>query len=117
MVEAAAGAALEVIDAQYGGILPDSASVLVACRQWLAAADGQVSEAGTTIDVRLARASPRWMVTELRPADPGSVATRLSAAASAVLGSSRIVLAPAAVADVLSGQVHDSVLAAMLACP
>ena len=39
----------------------------------------------------------------------------LSAAAVQVLGSPRIVLPPAASTDIRSGQVHESVLAAMLA--
>lgn len=36
-------AALQVIDAQYGGILTDSASVLVVCRQWTRSGGGPVT--------------------------------------------------------------------------
>ncbi|MEY9945274.1 hypothetical protein ABH937_002350 [Kitasatospora sp. GAS1066B] len=108
-------AALQVIDAQYGGILADSASVLVVCDQWTAASPtGPVTAGGTTVDVRLSAAAPRWTVTALHPAAPGAAAGSLSAAASSVLADSRIELPPAALADVRSGSVHDSVLQAML---
>ncbi|MFG2693297.1 hypothetical protein [Kitasatospora sp. NPDC048407] len=107
-------AAVEVIDAQYGGLLSDSASVLVVCRQWLAGPNGAPQSAGTTVDVRLSRADPRWDVTALHPADPGPPAATLSDPATRVLAQPRIVLPPAAAADVRSGQVHDSVLSAML---
>ncbi len=96
-------------------LLLGGAGTLAACTSGSPSLPATVTSSGDGTPA--SRASPRWMVTELRPADPGSVATRLSAAANAVLGSSRIVLAPAAVADVRSGQVLDSVLAAMLACP
>ncbi|RKE17138.1 hypothetical protein [Streptomyces sp. TLI_171] len=107
-------AALEVVYAQYGGLLTDTASVLVVCRQWLAAADGGVVSTGTTVDVRLSRATPRWTVTALRPADPGPAAAALPDPATRVLAQPRIALPPAAAADVRSGQVHESVLTAML---
>ncbi|MFD7984517.1 hypothetical protein ACFV4M_14230 [Kitasatospora indigofera] len=114
LLPAADRAALQVLYAQYGGLLGDSASVMVVCRQWTAAADGTVAEGGTTVDVRLGRAQPRWTVTELHPADPGPPSATLSAAARAVLTDTRILLPPAALADVTSGAVHDSVLRAML---
>jgi hypothetical protein len=106
-------AVAEVIDAQYGGILATTASVLVVCRQWTQSG-GTVSSGGTTVDVRLTAASPRWRVTELHPATPGAAGSTSSAAQS-VLQSSQIVLPPAAAADVRSGQVHDSVLTTLLA--
>lgn len=105
-------AALEVVDAQYGGILPDSASVLVVCRQWLRRG-GAVTAGGTTVDVRLSRARPRWTVTALHPARPGAAAAELPRAARRVLADSRIVLPPAARADIRSGRVHGSVLDAL----
>ncbi|MGW4812324.1 hypothetical protein ACWEPB_11835 [Kitasatospora cineracea] len=108
-------AALEVVYAQYGGLLTDSASVLVVCRQWLAGPDGAPVSTGSTVDVRLSSAAPRWEVTALHPADPGSAAAALSDPATRVLAQPRIALPPAAVADVRSGQVHDAALAAMLA--
>ncbi|MFD7643510.1 hypothetical protein ACFV4P_22980 [Kitasatospora sp. NPDC059795] len=107
-------AAVEVVYAQYGGLLSDSASVLVVCRQWLAGPDGVPQSAGTTVDVRLSQASPRWDVTALHPADPGRAAATLPDPATRVLAQPRIVLPPAAAADIRSGQVHDSALNAML---
>ena len=50
----------------------------------------------------------------MHPSRPGPPARRLSSAARRVLRHPRIELPPAARADVLSGQVHDSVLTAML---
>ncbi len=102
-----------VIDAQYGGILTDAASVLVVTRSWRVTG-GDVVEGGRTYDVRLVRGAIGWRVTAIHPSRPGATSTSRSAAASAVLASSRIDLPPAARADVLSGQVHDSVLHAML---
>lgn len=107
-------AALQVIDAQYGGLLTDSASVLVVCDQWTVTAGGPVTPGGTTVDVRLTRAQPRWTVTDLHPAQPGPAAAQLGDAARAVLAEPRIELPPAARADIGSGTVHDSVLQAML---
>jgi hypothetical protein len=105
---------VEVIDAQYGGILATSASVLVPCRQWLAGPGGRLIGAGTTIDVRLRARRGRWVVTALHPAHPARALPAPPALARQVLASSRIVLPPASVADVRSGQVHDSVLRALL---
>ena len=105
--------AVEVIDAQYGGILADSASVLVVCRSWRLS-HGRLSTGGHTFDVRLSRSgASTWRVTAIHPSRPGPPAAR-TAAARRVLASDRIDLPPAARADVTSGQVHDSVLTAML---
>ncbi|MDF2264512.1 hypothetical protein P2Q00_03520 [Streptomyces coacervatus] len=106
-------AVLQVVDAQYGGILTDTASVLVVCRQWTRRADA-VTAGGTTVDVRLSRAQPRWTVTALHPARPGPAASSLPPAARKVLDDSRIGLPPAARADVRSGHIHTTVLEAML---
>ena len=110
----ASRASVQVLDAQYGGILATSASVLVACRQWRAANDGRVIAGGTTVDVRLVAHGGRWAVTELHPATPGRPLARPSALARRVLAAARIGLPPAAAADVASGRVHDSVLRALL---
>jgi len=108
-----ASTALEVVDAQYGGILTDSASVLVVCRSWRLA-HGSLAAGGHTYDVRLSRTSAgAWQVTAVHPSRPGPPAAR-SAAARRVLASDRIDLPPAAHADVESGRVHDTVLTAML---
>lgn len=106
-------AVVQVVDAQYGGILADSASVLVVCRQWTRHG-GAVRDGGTTVDVRLARSRTGWTVTALHPARPGAPEASPPAGVRHVLADSRIVLPPAAEADLRSGQVHDSVLNAML---
>lgn len=102
-------AVLQVVNAQWGGHLTDSASVMVPCRQWTTEGSG-----GTTVDVRLVRAQPRWNVTALHPSEPAPPAAALSDAAQRVLAEPRIQLPPAAVADVRGGGVHESVLASML---
>ncbi|MGW2646164.1 hypothetical protein ACWC2T_14860 [Streptomyces sp. NPDC001393] len=107
-------AALQVVDAQYGGILSRSASVLVVCRQWTRRA-GTVSAGGTTVDVRLSRSASGWTVDALHPAHPGPAARSLAPDVRSVLSDDRIVLPPAAVADLRSGRVHTSVAQAMLA--
>lgn len=110
-----AEASVDVIDAQYGGILSTSASVLVVCRQWLVGPGGHLVTGGTTVDVRLRADRGRWQVTALHPARPGRALHTLPSAARRVLASSRIVLPPASAADVRSGHVHPSVLRALLA--
>jgi hypothetical protein len=105
-------AVVQVVDAQYGGILSNSASVLVVCRQWTRRG-GTVSAGGTTVDVRLIRAASGWTVTALHPARPGAAVSPLPSRVRTVLADSRIHLPPAAQADLRSGRVHDSVLGAM----
>jgi hypothetical protein len=100
---------VEVIDAQYGGILANQASVLVVTHQW-----GGPASAGTTYDVRLDRAGTSWTVTQVLPSTPGTPSPP-SAAARQVLADPNIALPPAARADINAGHVHDSVLNAMLA--
>ncbi|WP_312018579.1 hypothetical protein [Streptomyces sp. I05A-00742] len=107
-------AALQVVYAQYGGITDDAASVLVVCRQWTRTGTGPVVPGGTTVDVRLTRSRPDPTVTALHPAAPVRPAADLSATARQVLADRRVVLPPAAEADVRGGGVHDSVLRTML---
>ncbi|MGW7007697.1 hypothetical protein ACWGCW_34070 [Streptomyces sp. NPDC054933] len=107
-------AALQVIEAQYGGILADSGSVLVVCQQWTRGGGGPLTAGGTTVDVRLSRAQPRWDVTALHPAQPGAAAASLPDDARGVLADPRISLPPPGSADVRSGAVHHSALGAML---
>lgn len=108
------GSALQVLDAQYGGLLSAAASVLVVCRGWTRSADGQVRPGGATYDVRLVRSRHGWTVTAIHPSRPGRPARPLPEPARRVLAEPRIELPPAARADVRSGLVHESVLAAML---
>lgn len=105
---------LQVIDAQYGGLLTAAASVLVVTESWRRH-DGAIIRAGHTFDVRISRRGAVWRVTAIRPSRPGRPASGLTGAARRVLADDRIDLPPAALADVRSGQVHDSVLRAMLA--
>lgn len=112
LIPTADAAVVRVIDAQYGGILSDSASVLVVCTQ-TTRTGAAVQDGGSTVDVRLSRTSSGWGVTSLHPANPGPPAA-LGASARAVLAQSRIELPPASAADIRSGQVHESVLGAML---
>jgi hypothetical protein len=109
-----AGHRLHVIDAQYGGLLADSASVLVICESWHLDG-GLLVPDGHTFDVRVTRVAGSWSVTAVYPSSPGRALARHSTAARRVLSSSRIALPPAARDDVESGQVHDTVLEAMLA--
>jgi hypothetical protein len=107
-------AVIQVRDAQYGGILGSSASVLVVVDQWRLMPDGSVRAGGTTVDVRLARASPHWRIVEVLPAHPGGSTSNLSLSARRVLSDSRIRLPYAARADVRAGSVHESVLKLLL---
>lgn len=108
------GSALQVVDAQYGGLLPGAASVLVVCRSWARDGAGRVHEGGATYDVRVVRSGGSWRVTAVHPSHHGPAARHLSSRAREVLANRRIELPPAARADVRSGLVHDSVLGAML---
>ena len=105
--------AIQVIDAQYGGLLTDSASVLVVTRSWRRQGDHLVT-GGRTFDVRLTRHGSTWRVDAVKPSKPGAPLARPSALARRVLGSDRIDLPPAAIRDLQSGNIHSSVLTAML---
>ncbi|MGH3471983.1 MAG: hypothetical protein ACRDPG_08050 [Nocardioidaceae bacterium] len=107
-------AVVSVIDAQYGGILATSASVLVICRQLVRTPQGGVLHRGTTVDVRLAKVRTRWGVTTMFPARPGAPAPGLPHEARQVLDNPRITLPPASEADIRSGRVHSSVMSALL---
>ncbi|SEO08880.1 hypothetical protein SAMN05216267_101717 [Actinacidiphila rubida] len=111
LTPAADAAVVHVIDAQYGGILSDSASVLVVCSQ-ITRTGTTLGSGGTTVDVRLSRTSSGWSVTSLHPAQPGPAAP-LDTLQREVLANPRISLPPASAADIRSGRVHASVLNAM----
>jgi hypothetical protein len=106
-------ATLQVIDAQYGGLLTSTASVLIPTRQSVVDQSGAITQRGWTFDVRLSAAVPSWRVTAINPSAPGAAAA-VDSLATQVLSSSRIDLPPASRADIASGQVHDTVLRAML---
>ncbi|HEX2894412.1 MAG TPA: hypothetical protein VHO29_10465 [Marmoricola sp.] len=112
-VEAGAGGRLQVIDVQYGGLLPDSASVLVVTRVPSNVTD--VGRAlGHTFDVRVAQQGGVWRVEAVHPSRPGPPVAP-SQTARAVLDHARIDLPPAARRDVESGRLHETTLAALLA--
>ena len=115
LLHAAAASVIQVIDAQYGGILATTSSVLVVCRQLVDSPTGTLVHGGTTVDVRLSKIGSRWRVTDLFPARPGPAASSLSSSATRVLAHPRITLPPASAADVRSGLIHESVLSTMLA--
>ncbi len=115
LLGAGEAAAVQVVDAQYGGILASSASVLVVLDQWRAPHAGAARAGGTTVDVRLVRDAPRWRVVEVHPAAPGPASSSLTRSARAVLADARIRLPFAAHADVVAGRIHDSVLTLLLA--
>jgi hypothetical protein len=113
LLPSAEEAVTQIVNAQYGGILASSASVLAVVRQWYLSADDIRHEHGTTFDIRLAANGNRWHVTQIRPADPGPAVTGLSEAARAVLVNPRLHLPEACLADIRSGRIHDSVLSAL----
>lgn len=112
-VEAGAAGRLRVIDVQYGGLLTDSASVLVVT-QVPSNVTGAGQTRGHTFDVRLARQGGTWRVEAVHPSRPGPPVAP-SATARAVLDHARIDLPPAARRDVESGRLHETTLAALLA--
>lgn len=103
---------IHVIVAQYGGLLSDSASVLVATRSSTLVGD-VVRAGGRTYDVRLTLHGGRWRVDAVNPSRPGGPGS-LSGTARQVLSSARIDLPPAARRDLESGQVHEAPLRALL---
>jgi hypothetical protein len=105
--------ALQVIDAQYGGLLTDTASVLVVTRSWRSSGD-HLRPTGRTYDIRLSRHGSAWRVDAVYPSRLGPPSSSLSTLARRVLASDRLELPPAARRDVESGSVHSSVLTAML---
>jgi len=112
-------AAVEVVNAQYGGILPTTASVLMVVNQWVLGEDDRVKAGGTSLDVRLALRALEgrnvWTVTEVRPARPKQSVAEVSPVARRVLNDDRIGLPYAARLDIESGGISDSVLTAMRA--
>ena len=109
-------AAVQVVDAQYGGILSSAASVLVVLRQWRTGPAGTaVLAGGTTVDVRLVAASPHWRVTAVYPAAPAARAARPGAAVDALLANPRLHLPVAAGADLRSGTISAGVVSALTA--
>jgi hypothetical protein len=106
--------AVRVVGTQYGGLLEDSASVIVALRQWWRRPDGSVVRGGATVDVRVARNGRHWSVTDLRPSRPGPPSMPEPALVRRTLDQRGIRLPPAARADLLAGSLCDLGMRAML---
>jgi hypothetical protein len=115
LLGAGESAACQVVDAQYGGILSSSSSVLVVVDQWRLGADGVVTPGGSTVDIRLTKASPHWRVVAVHPAAPGHASSSPDADTRAVLANARIRLPHAARADVATGTVSTHVLSTLRA--
>lgn len=108
----AAAASVAVGYAQYGGLTPTAASVMVTVTQQLLAHGGEHAERQTTVDVRLARASADapWTVAALSPDPDAAPPGGLSPEAQSVLDNPRIALPGAAARDVEEGRVDVGVL-------
>jgi hypothetical protein len=107
-------ATIRVVTAQYGGLLDESASVLVATRQWRRHTDGGIQSDGVTMDVRLSKRGHEWAVTDLRPSRPDAPTRPAPALIRRVVGHPRIHLPPAAQADVLAGDLCPKGMSALL---
>lgn len=114
LLGAGTDAVVSVRDAQYGGILSASSSVLVVVDQWRLMPTGELNAGGTTLDIRLVRGASGWRVVDVLPAKPVRAGAP-STTAESVLAEERIRLPYAAHADVSGGSVHDSVLTVLLA--
>jgi hypothetical protein len=105
----------QVVDAQYAGIRPGAANVMVVVRWWRRTGTAAVQAGGTTLQVLMTEARPRWRITQLIPAAPGAAAASPPALATRVLANPRIRLPYAAHADVATGTIATPVLQALLA--
>jgi hypothetical protein len=107
----------EVVYAQLGGLTPAAAAVMVIVRQALRQPDGETTVMARTLDVRLRRASGRWVLDELASAGGRPVArpAKLPADARAVLDDPRIQLPDSARWDIHRGAVDPRLLQAMRA--
>jgi hypothetical protein len=108
-------ASCRIVDAQYGGILATTSSVLVVLDQWRLGSDGVVRPGGTTVDVRLALTGGRWLVVAAYPAHPGAELPQPPTLARQVLANDRIRLPYAARADLATGAIASSVMEQLLA--
>jgi hypothetical protein len=107
----------EVVYGQLGGLTAAAAAVMVVLRQTVSDANGQTTVATRTLDVRLRRAGPRWVLDQLASAGGQPVArpAELSQAARAVLDDRRIQLPDSARWDIHRGLVDQRLLRLMQA--
>lgn len=104
-----------IIYPQLGGLLPDSASVMVVLEQTIGSADG-VRRQIRTLNVEVRRHRGQWRFERLVSSGgtPVLPATGLSAAALAVLSDPRIELPDSARWDIAAGRVDPTLLAVMI---
>ena len=114
LLNPAAEGAADVLYPQMGGLTPSRASAMVVTRlRWR---EGNVDRAELrTMDVRLARRSGVWQVTDLVSlgGSPPATPAALSAAAQRVMGHPQIELPDSARWDIASGLISDRVLEAL----
>ncbi|MEO8330268.1 MAG: hypothetical protein ABI586_09700, partial [Candidatus Nanopelagicales bacterium] len=113
LLDQGSAAAIQVVNAQYGGLLESSSSVLLVVKQWVLDSDGLVHRNDTSLDIRLTADDPRWTVTTVRPANPGPPNPPPSNNAAHLLANGRVRLPDAARADVRSGAISESVIDAL----
>ena len=103
-----------VIYPQFGGLEPNSASVMVVIEQMIGAPDG-VRVYVRTLDIRMARTGGAWRFAELASVggDPIAPPAALPEVALAVLNDPRIELPDSARWDIFSGRVSPRLLGLM----
>lgn len=111
LLKEAAWSSLRVTYPQYGGLLANSASVMVVCEQFR---PGNAPQRSITVDARLVRRNGAWTVTDLLLSAAPPPAPQLSDVARQALARDRIVLPATARQDVESGLVDDLVLTMLL---
>lgn len=114
LIPPAAPSVVEIVYPQYGGLTPDTASVMaVAAQTWI---DGSEPRRRTvTVDVRLERRRDAWVVTALLPVAAVDVASlQLAGRAAELADTSGVRLPDAALADLASGAIDPRVADALL---
>lgn len=103
-----------VVYAQFGGLLPDSASVMVVVEQSIGFPEG-VRRITRTLDVRMVHRKGTWLVTDIASTGGGPVPDggELTAEAIAVLEDPRIELSDSARWDILGGRASPTLLRLM----
>ena len=111
MTDTADVSVLQITYPQYGGLTEARSSVIVVARQNLRT-NGSATTQEHTIDVRLTKDGRRWRVAGVVITEAGAKVP-LSDAARATLSNQSVRLPAAARADILAGQVDDTILAVL----
>lgn len=106
-------AVTEVVYPQFGGLEPDTASVMIVARQtWLDG--GEESSRTVTADVRLERAAGDWEVSRVMPVEHAAVASSaVPESLRRVVRDGRVQLPAAAAGDLSGGDVHPPLVETM----